>query len=82
MKLLIVGDVAGGASASARVRRLSEDSQIILFELGPEVSYSNCGLPYFIGGDLPPCNSSSPRSLDFISSTELVTGGQVSFQTR
>ncbi len=52
MKLLIVGGVAGGASAAARARRLSEDAQIILFERGPEVSYANCGLPYFIGGEI------------------------------
>ena len=52
MKLLIVGGVAGGASAAAHARRLSEDSQIILFEQGPEVSYANCGLPYFIGGEI------------------------------
>lgn len=52
MKLLIVGGVAGGASAAARARRLSEDAEIILFERGPEVSFANCGLPYLIGGDI------------------------------
>src|SRR6266496_4415781 len=51
MKLLIIGGVAGGASAAARVRRLSEDAQIILFERGPDVSFANCGLPYYIGGE-------------------------------
>ena len=50
MKLLIVGGVAGGASAAARARRLSEDAQIVLFERGPEVSFANCGLPYYVGG--------------------------------
>jgi NADPH-dependent 2,4-dienoyl-CoA reductase/sulfur reductase-like enzyme len=50
MKLLIVGGVAGGASAAARARRLSEDAQIILIERGPDVSFANCGLPYYIGG--------------------------------
>ncbi|MBX9789297.1 MAG: FAD-dependent oxidoreductase [Pirellulales bacterium] len=50
MKLVIVGGVAGGASAAARARRLSEDSQIVLFERGPDVSFANCGLPYHIGG--------------------------------
>ena len=45
MKLLIVGGVAGGASAAARARRLSEDADIILFERGPDVSFANCGLP-------------------------------------
>ena len=52
MKLLIVGGVAGGASAAARARRLSEDAQIILFERGPNVSFANCGLPYYIGGEI------------------------------
>jgi NADH dehydrogenase FAD-containing subunit len=44
MKLLIVGGVAGGASAAARARRLSEDAHIVLFERGPDVSFANCGL--------------------------------------
>jgi NADPH-dependent 2,4-dienoyl-CoA reductase/sulfur reductase-like enzyme/rhodanese-related sulfurtransferase len=52
MKLLIVGGVAGGASAAARARRLSEDAEIVLFERGPDVSFANCGLPYFIGGEI------------------------------
>src|SRR5262249_57638033 len=52
MKLLIVGGVAGGASAAARARRLSEDAQIVLFERGPDVSFANCGLPYYIGGEI------------------------------
>ena len=44
MKLLIVGGVAGGASAAARARRLSEGAHIVLFERGPDVSFANCGL--------------------------------------
>lgn len=48
-KILIVGGVAGGASAAARLRRLSEEDQIILFEKDEYVSYANCGLPYYIG---------------------------------
>lgn len=52
MKLLIVGGVAGGASAAARARRLSEDAEIILFERGPDVSFANCGLPYYVGGKI------------------------------
>jgi NADPH-dependent 2,4-dienoyl-CoA reductase/sulfur reductase-like enzyme/rhodanese-related sulfurtransferase len=50
MKLVIVGGVAGGASAAARARRLSESAHIVLFERGPDVSFANCGLPYHIGG--------------------------------
>jgi len=49
-KVLIIGGVAGGASAAARLRRLDEDVQIILFERGEYISYANCGLPYYIGG--------------------------------
>ncbi len=52
MKLLIIGGVAGGASAAARARRLSEDAEIILFERGPDVSFANCGLPYYLGGTI------------------------------
>jgi NADPH-dependent 2,4-dienoyl-CoA reductase/sulfur reductase-like enzyme/peroxiredoxin family protein/rhodanese-related sulfurtransferase/TusA-related sulfurtransferase len=52
MKVLIVGGVAGGASAACRLRRLSEDARIILFEKGEYVSYANCGLPYYIGGTI------------------------------
>ena len=50
MKLLIIGGVAGGASAAARARRLSEDAHIVLIERGPDVSFANCGLPYYAGG--------------------------------
>ena len=48
MKVLIVGGVAGGASAAARLRRMDEHAEIILFERGPYISFANCGLPYFI----------------------------------
>lgn len=50
MKVVIVGGVAGGASVAARARRLNEKAEIILFERGNDVSYANCGLPYYIGG--------------------------------
>ncbi|MBN2217418.1 MAG: FAD-dependent oxidoreductase, partial [Pirellulales bacterium] len=49
-RILIVGGVAGGASAAARARRLSEDAEIIMFERGESISFANCGLPYYIGG--------------------------------
>lgn len=51
-KIVIVGGVAGGASAAARARRLSETAEIIMLERGPYVSFANCGLPYHIGGDI------------------------------
>jgi NADPH-dependent 2,4-dienoyl-CoA reductase/sulfur reductase-like enzyme len=52
MKLVIIGGVAGGASAAARARRLSESAHIVLLERGPDVSFANCGLPYYIGGEI------------------------------
>src|SRR6478609_12167594 len=52
MKLLIVGGVGGGASAAARSRRLSENADIVVFERGPDVSFANCGLPYYVGGKI------------------------------
>lgn len=51
--LLIIGGVAGGASAAARARRHSESAHIIVIERGPDVSFANCGLPYHIGGEIP-----------------------------
>ena len=50
MKVVIVGGVAGGASAAARIRRLDEHAQIIMIERSGHVSYANCGLPYYVGG--------------------------------
>ncbi len=50
MKVVIVGGVAGGATAAARIRRLDEQAEIIVFERSGFVSYANCGLPYYIGG--------------------------------
>lgn len=51
-KIIIVGGVAGGASAAARLRRLDEFAEIIMFERGEYISFANCGLPYFIGGEI------------------------------
>ena len=50
MRVIIVGGVAGGASAAARIRRLDERAQITIYERTGFVSYANCGLPYFVGG--------------------------------
>lgn len=50
MKVVIVGGVAGGATAAARIRRLDEQAEIIVFERSGYVSYANCGLPYYVGG--------------------------------
>ncbi len=53
MKIVIVGGVAGGASAAARIRRLSEQAEIVMLERGLDPSFANCGLPYYIGGVIP-----------------------------
>lgn len=53
MKVLIVGGVAGGASTATRLRRLNEEAEIIMFERGEHVSYSNCCLPYFLSREIP-----------------------------
>ncbi len=52
MKTIIVGGVAGGASAAARLRRLDENAEIIMLERGAYISYANCGLPYYVGGEI------------------------------
>ncbi|MEG9328561.1 CoA-disulfide reductase [Salinimicrobium catena] len=51
-KIVIVGGVAGGATAAARLRRLNENSHIVLLERGEHISFANCGLPYYIGGSI------------------------------
>lgn len=52
MKYLIIGGVAGGATAAARIRRIDESAEIVMVEKGPYISYANCGLPYYIGGTI------------------------------
>ncbi len=52
MKIVIIGGVAGGATAAARIRRLDEQAEIIVFERSGFISYANCGLPYYIGGTI------------------------------
>ncbi len=52
MKIIIIGGVAGGASAAARARRPDETAEIIVFERGEHPSFANCGLPYYVGGEI------------------------------
>ena len=52
MKIIIVGGVAGGMSAATSLRRLMEYAEIIIFEKGPFVSFANCGLPYYVSGEI------------------------------
>ena len=51
-RILVVGGVAGGASAAARARRMNENAEIIIFERDSYVSFANCGLPYYLGGEI------------------------------
>ena len=53
MKIVVIGGVAAGASAAVRARRMDDSAEIILLEKGPYVSFANCGLPYYVGGDIP-----------------------------
>ena len=52
MRILVIGGVAAGASAAARARRMDDSAEIVVFEKGPYVSFANCGLPYYVGGDI------------------------------
>lgn len=52
MRVVIIGGVAGGMSAATRLRRLSEEIEIIVLEKGPYVSFANCGLPYYVSGEI------------------------------
>jgi NADPH-dependent 2,4-dienoyl-CoA reductase/sulfur reductase-like enzyme/rhodanese-related sulfurtransferase len=81
LRFVIVGGVAAGASAAARARRLSEAAAITLLERGPDVSFANCGLPYFIGGEIKqrdalavqtPATLKAMLALDVRTSTEAV----------
>ena len=66
MKVIVIGGVAGGMSAATRLRRLMEDAEIIVFEKGPFVSFANCGLPYYISGEIAEHDSlllQTPESL-------------------
>jgi len=66
MKIIIVGGVAGGASAATRCRRLSEKSEIILYERGEYISFANCGLPYYFGGKIKNRKQLLRASPDFL----------------
>ena len=65
-RYIIIGGVAAGATAAARLRRLDEQAEIVLLERGPNVSYANCGLPYYIGGEI------ASRVLLFVTTSELI----------
>jgi len=64
-RLVVVGGVAGGATAAARARRLNQSLAITVFEKGPHVSFANCGLPYFVGHEIQKVNFCFPLDLTF-----------------
>ena len=79
-KVVVVGGVAGGMSAAARLRRLAEDAEIVVLERDDYVSFANCGLPYHIGGDIPKRSSlllQTPQSLAESLALEVRTGHEV-----
>ena len=67
MKVIIVGGVAGGATAAARLRRLDENAEIIMIERDEYVSYANCGLPYYVGGVIKEKNNLLVQSVKGLS---------------
>ena len=69
MKLVIIGGVAGGASAAARARRLDEKAEILLLERGAFISFANCGLPYYVGGVITDEDGDYPRWVELYNST-------------
>ncbi len=77
LRLVIVGGVAAGASCAARARRLSESARITLLERGPDVSFANCGLPYFIGGEIKQRDAlavQTPQTLKAMLALDVRTG--------
>lgn len=79
MKIVVIGGVAGGASAAARLRRLHEGAEIIILERGEYVSYANCGLPYYIGGEITQKTAltlQTPESLKSRMNIEVRTGSE------
>ena len=80
MKVVIIGGVAGGASAAARARRLSETAEILILERDDYVSFANCGLPYHIGGDIKERSAlllQTPESLKTSLNLDVRTGHEV-----
>jgi NADPH-dependent 2,4-dienoyl-CoA reductase/sulfur reductase-like enzyme/rhodanese-related sulfurtransferase len=80
MRLIIVGGVAGGMSCAARARRLDESAEIIVLERGDAVSFANCGLPYFVGGEIEDAGSllvQTPEKLEAALSLDVRTNHDV-----
>ncbi len=68
MRIIIIGAVAAGTSAAAKARRNSEDSEIVIYEKDNFISYSGCGMPYYIGGEIENADALTPRDPAFFKS--------------
>lgn len=68
MRILIIGAVAAGTSAAAKARRNNEEAEIVIYDKDNFISYSGCGMPYFIGGDIEDANELTPRDPAFFKS--------------
>lgn len=80
MRVIIIGGVAGGASTAARLRRLSEDAEITIFEKGGYVSFANCGLPYYLGNEIKQFSKlqiTNPKALHDRFNLNVFTGKEV-----
>ena len=80
MKIVVVGGVAGGMSSAARARRLDENAEIVVLERGAHVSFANCGLPYFVGGEITEESKllvQTPQSLRAALDLDVRTGSDV-----
>lgn len=80
MKILIIGAVAAGTSAAAKARRNNEDAEIKIYEMDSDISYSACGLPYYIGDEIESREQLVPRNAAFFKSkynVDIFTGHQV-----
>ncbi len=62
MRIVIIGSVAGGTSAAAKARRNSEENEIVIYDMDSDISYSGCGLPYYIGEDYITREDLTPRN--------------------
>ena len=65
MKIVVIGAVAAGTSAAAKARRNDDHAKIVIYEKDFDISYSGCGLPYYIGGDITDLGELVPRDADF-----------------
>ncbi|NLW11538.1 MAG: FAD-dependent oxidoreductase [Clostridiaceae bacterium] len=79
-RILVIGAVAAGTSAAAKARRNDEDAEIVIYEMDSDISYSGCGLPYYIGGSVPDIKTLTPRDPEFFLkkyNVDIKTGHQV-----